>query len=282
MKKLALLLTTSFLLSSAFAFFDFYAPPMIGMNHYEDDDGYGGDPEQYMQEPMERKVYLPSKDKIYRDQNGRYIMVENIPPRQNKKGNYRRRKHRNDGGGGGLHLGYMPLSTTQFAALNTQAAADSVELFTNKNMVFIGGGGYWHASKNLYIGGAGKGGFLSTGKGSDRASLGIGYGGVDFNILIPIGIPEFNVVAGALFGAGGLSFESKTNTYSKAFWVLEPKAGVQINFSKHFAMRGLVTLFMTQDIEVETTGTLDSSIDFDSDLTFNNLTATIQFEWGLF
>ncbi|OGI08340.1 MAG: hypothetical protein A2Y40_09230 [Candidatus Margulisbacteria bacterium GWF2_35_9] len=258
--KLLLIIIGLYTASTASALFDLNIK-----NPYEDayysEDG-----------TSQKKIYLPPKDRIYRDENGEYFYG---PLKVNDQ-------KQESGGSGGFLVKYFQLNSNQLEAIDAQLALDSISSTAKKNMIQWGGGGYWHAGPNFYFGGSGAGGMVSSGTGSNRLKYMMGYGGIDFYILIPIGSPNFNLIAGSLIGVGGISMESKTiNTYNKSFWVIEPKAGLQIIFSKSFAMRILASYMYSEDMDSEVKGTL-ANVDFDTKMALRNYCLSVVFDWGRF
>lgn len=270
MKKIffAMFLT---LFGCSFSFFDFHMSPEYETPYYASDDNTPPSPQT--DDMGKIKIYLPAQEKIFKDEHGPYFYIMAKHPRIKT------------GGSGGFMIRSMGLNSVQTDALNAQWLQDNPgSTVTAKDSVVLwGGGGYWHASGNFYFGGAGSGGIVTMGSGSNRLKFSLGYGGIDFLILVPIGSEDFNFFMGSLIGAGGLEMESKTtNKYRKSFWIVEPKAGVQINFAKFFAMRLMASYLYSQDIDSQIEGTLATSVNFDNDLSLRNMMYSIVFEWGTF
>ncbi len=267
MRRIYLAFIFLILCTFAFPLFDFnYA----GQN-FEPNEDEGNLEPNYPHQGTGQKIYLPPAEKIYKDEHGQYFYFG------------AKRKRLDMGGSGGFFIESLGLNSSQKNDLLAQIAfSGGITGNMAESFPLFGGGGYWHANKNFYLGCRGAGGVMTVGTGSNRLKYSIGYGGMDFLVLIPFGGEDFNVVLGCLVGAGGLEMDSKgTAKYRKTFWLLEPKAGLQINVTKFFAIRALASYLYSQDINSEVEGAL-ANVGFDEDMSLRNYTLGLSFEWGLF
>lgn len=233
--------------------------------------------DQYQGQIIRKKIYLPERDKIYRDENGKFFYMEVARKRP--------RRQPRSGGSGGFSIKSLALNDDQKEVINQQILQVSSLITTNAKpqdqIILFGGGGYWHASKYVYFGGQGTGGQMVIGKGSDRVKFSIGYGGIDFMVFVPIGDGNLTFFIGSLLGAGGLELESQAmNKYQQAFWIAAPSFGTQINFTRHFAMRLKAAYLYSEPIDSSTEGSL-ANVDFEL-LALRNYNYSITFEWGFF
>ncbi|HAR63560.1 MAG: hypothetical protein DKM50_08980 [Candidatus Margulisiibacteriota bacterium] len=182
---------------------------------------------------------------------------------------------------GELFMKYVPLQSFQKSLINEQFTANCVPSFKNSSIIFLGIGGYQLIGKNFYFGGAASGGYMETGYSDKKGSLFIFYGGLDFLYQIPMGIPACSLFCGSLIGAGKLNLLSEKNMYSKLFWVIEPKTGIQFIFNNEVAIRLSGSYLLSQDISSDRKGSFIAD-DFESGLRLRNLVYSLSFNWGDF
>ncbi|NOX17646.1 MAG: hypothetical protein GXO87_05115 [Chlorobi bacterium] len=152
--------------------------------------------------------------------------------------------------------------------------------------LFIGGRGGWIINHSFVIGGGGYGlvngvsAQVNAEGGEDEITM--GYGGVEFEYIVNSNkLSHFTVYS--LFGAGGYNYRNKYKDYdrnnvsamhdSETFFVIEPAANLEINFTKFFRMSlGVGYRFVT--------GTTGGGFISDSDL--SGFSGTIAFKFGRF
>lgn len=155
--------------------------------------------------------------------------------------------------GGGFSVGYfMP----NLDAFNQNVAQPFVQKDVKNTVILYGGQGFipfpWLT--NLRIGGMGYGGqteiccedyIASSGQDLTRSlKYSLGYGGLMLDYALPLGIDQFNILAGVELGLGGVEIEAKqaanrtsfdigtdfnsptvniTHTYSSSFFLYKPR-----------------------------------------------------------
>lgn len=155
--------------------------------------------------------------------------------------------------GGGFSVGYF---TPNLDAFNTNIARPFVGEDVKNTVILYGGQGFipfpW--VENLRVGGMGYGGqteiccqdyVASSGQDLTRSlKYSLGYGGLMLDYALPLGIDQFNILAGVELGLGGVEIEAIqaanrtsfdietdfntpsvniTHTYSSSFFMYKPR-----------------------------------------------------------